>query len=83
VKRHAERIRHLEQLAADLDRQIANAQQLQKNWRPADADVPPRLAEGPASDKSGQAGGGSDAAPGLSAPGSQKARARTTRRRRR
>jgi hypothetical protein len=79
VKRHAERIRHLEQLAADLDRQIANAQQLQKNWRPADADVPPR----PASDKSGQAGGGSDAAPGLSAPGSQKARARTTRRRRR
>ena len=33
VKHHTERIRHLERLAADLDRQIADAQELQKGHR--------------------------------------------------
>ncbi|HWK12427.1 MAG TPA: hypothetical protein VNR64_20360 [Vicinamibacterales bacterium] len=33
MKKHAERIQHLRQLGADLDRQIADAQELQKAER--------------------------------------------------
>jgi len=41
VKHHDERIRHLQQLEADLDRQIADAQQLQRGHKPVVGEGPP------------------------------------------
>jgi len=63
VKHHTERIRHLERLAADLDRQIADAQELQKGHRSQthqaqDSSEPPldaRMAASPAATPSRRA----------------------------